>query len=51
MSLPYKGLPPVKDTMKTLPPGTGMLIAAAFSLLIWAGIATIFLIFWRSGAH
>lgn len=51
MSLPYKRVPPVEGTMKTLPPGAGMLIAAAFSLLIWAGIATIFLIFWNASAH
>jgi hypothetical protein len=52
MSLPYKELPPVEaGAMKTLPPGTGILIVTAFSLLIWACIASIFIMLWRAGVH
>lgn len=40
----YNELPPVEHgALKTLPPGSGMAIAGAFSMLIWACLASLFL--------
>lgn len=45
MSLSYKELPPVeKGVMQSLPPAGGLAIAVAFSLVTWACIASLFII-------